>query len=202
MKVIVFVMLCLFPLAGRAWQGRVLSVQDGDSLTVLSGDSQVRIRLYGVDAPEKDQPGGDTSRDFLLERISGRMVEIMPQGTDSYGRTLALVYERGTNLNELMVQSGQAWVYTGYCKKDFCLQWYLSEKQARQQGLGLWAVSAPIPPWAWRQGQRPRSLPHSLNSTDRPWLGLVIILLAALGILPLLRRNLYRNFMKRKLRKK
>lgn len=154
----VLVALCLWlmmPGICLAWPGTVLSVHDGDTLTVAPGGdagTPVVVRLYGIDAPEEDQPHGDASTTFLRSLLPvGAAVEIIHYDMDRYGRTVALVVHDGHTVNGEMVRAGLAWVYPRYCKAKFCKAWTRSQKEARASGLGLWAELAPLPPWEWRR---------------------------------------------------
>lgn len=144
----------MMPCTCLAWPGTVLSVHDGDTLTVAPcGDTETPlvVRLYGVDAPEEDQPGGDASTAFLRSLLPvGAEVEIVPFDMDRYGRSVALVVRHGHTLNGEMVRAGLAWVYPRYCRAKFCKAWTRSQKEARASGLGLWAEPEPPPPWEWR----------------------------------------------------
>lgn len=150
--------LCLWlmmPGICLAWPGAVLSVHDGDTLTVAPGGdagTPVVVRLYGIDAPEEDQPHGDASTAFLRSLLpGGAAVEIIPYDGDRYGRTVALVVHDGHTANDEMVRAGLAWVYPRYCKAKFCKRWTRRQKEARASGLGLWAEPDPLPPWEWRR---------------------------------------------------
>jgi endonuclease YncB( thermonuclease family) len=136
--------------------GQVVRVADGDTFTVIfrSGDltTEVRIRMNGIDAPEKDQPFGQKSKQALSGYIFGKNVDIIVRDTDRYGRTIADVFyegDRGVSINERMVMDGWAWHYK-YYSDDPALASH--ETTARQQRKGLWAGDSPIPPWNWRRG--------------------------------------------------
>lgn len=117
---------------------------------------QVKIRLYGIDTPEKAQAYGNEAKKFTASLVAGKAVEIEPVTQDRYGRTVALVQVSGKNVNEEIVRAGYAWVYQKYCKKSFCGDWYRFETEARKKGLGLWADKNTTPPWEWRHGQKER----------------------------------------------
>jgi len=140
-----------------AWSGKVVKVSDGDTITVLRGFQQVRIRFYGIDAPEKKQAYGKAAKRHLISLIANRTVEIKPITQDRYGRPVVIVFAYGTNINQMMVQDGYAWVYREYCKKAFCSQWLRLEEEARKQKLGLWSDSHPVPPWVWRHGKKAKT---------------------------------------------
>ena len=127
--------------------GRVVGVADGDTLTVLVGSRQVRVRLWGIDAPERKQPWSSRSRDALVARAMHRDAIVATRGTDGYGRTLARVAVDGVDLGEAQVRDGMAWVYRRYTKDR---PMFAIEDEARAARRGLWSLPDPEPPWAWR----------------------------------------------------
>ncbi len=127
--------------------GRVVGVADGDTLTVLVGSRQVRVRLWGIDAPERKQPWSSRSRDALAARAMHRDAIVATRGTDGYGRTLARVAVDGVDLGEAQVRDGMAWVYRRYSKDRAMIA---LEDDARAARRGLWSLPDPEPPWAWR----------------------------------------------------
>lgn len=131
--------------------GRVVGVKDGDTLAVLVEGREVRVRLAEIDAPEKKQPFGMVSRASLSLLTFGRTVTLEAQDTDRYGRTVARVYVGETDICLEQVRRGMAWAYRKYLRDDRLL---LAEEAARTRGVGLWSVGDPIPPWAWRKGNR------------------------------------------------
>ena len=137
--------ILLLPLFLFALSGQVVKISDGDTITILTQErQQVKVRLYGIDAPEKKQPYGQKSKQFLSNLIAGRSVEIQEKGKDRYKRVLGIVYLDGQDINEQMVLNGYAWAYVKY-SKIYAKQ----ELKARSQNLGLWR-DKPIPPWVFR----------------------------------------------------
>ena len=128
--------------------GKVVGVADGDTLTVLRGHEQVKVRLVEVDAPEKAQPFGNKSKQSLSELCFGKTATLADQGKDRYRRTLARVYCDGIDANAQQVRRGMAWVYRKYTPKDSPL--YAVENEAKSARRGLWADPAPMAPWEWR----------------------------------------------------
>jgi endonuclease YncB( thermonuclease family) len=126
-------LLCLALLAGPAAAGaivgKVVSVQDGDTLTVLVDRRQVRVRLTDIDAPERKQAFGTRSRQSLSEICAGKDAQIADQGKDRYGRTLGRVICAGVDSNAEQVRRGMAWVFVRYAPKDSPL--YQLERAAR-----------------------------------------------------------------------
>ena len=143
--------LLLIPSAGFSWPAKVVSVSDGDTITVLHNGRQEKVRLYGIDTPEKKQEYGQQAKQITGALIAGRNVDVETKAVDRYGRTVGLVTVDGQSLNELIVQNGYAWVYRQYCKERFCRNWIKLEENARQQRKGLWAGANIVPPWEWRR---------------------------------------------------
>lgn len=138
----------------KAWTGKVVGVSDGDTIKVLNNGQQVKIRLYGIDTPEKKQSFGMVAKRFTLDMVAGKTVDIEPIDIDRYGRTVGLVRINGVSLNAELVRSGYAWVYDRYCKKAFCADWKGLETKARAAGIGLWAEPGAQAPWDWRREKR------------------------------------------------
>lgn len=132
--------------------GKVVAVADGDTLTVLRDREQVRIRLADIDAPEKAQAFGNTSKQSLSDLCFGKTATLADKGEDRYGRTLALVTCDGIDANAGQVRQGMAWVYRKYAPKDSPL--YAVEGEAKAARQGLWADANPVPPWEWRKAKR------------------------------------------------
>ena len=129
-----------------AFSDKVISIHDGDTITVLNGKEQTKIRLFGIDAPELKQPYGKKSKQFLANLIAGEAVEVEENGKDRYKRTIGTIYLGGKDINAQMVENGYAWAYRKFSKK-----YAPQESQAKKQGLGLWQDKEPTPPWEWRQ---------------------------------------------------
>lgn len=131
-----------------AFSAKVVKISDGDTITVLSGKEQTKVRLYGIDAPEKKQDYGQKSRQFLASLIAGQIVEVEPKGKDRYKRTLGIIHYKGQDINAQMVLNGYAWAYVKYSRI-----YVDQEKTARENKLGLWRDKEPAPPWEWRKGR-------------------------------------------------
>jgi len=128
---------------------RVVAVHDGDTVTVLRGREQVRVRLACIDAPEHGQAFGTRARRQLGELIMGRAVALQVIDRDDYGRTVARVLLDGEDVNLAMVRSGLAWHYRHHCPDDRALA--EAEAEARDARRGLWADAQPQAPWEWRR---------------------------------------------------
>ena len=134
--------------------GRVVTVHDGDTLTVVdAANVQHKVRLQGIDAPEIGQPFGTRSRDALGKLTMRKTVTLHGRGQDRYGRTLATVEVDGRDVNRQQVADGLAWHYVRYSTSA---ELAAAERAARRDGRGLWADKAPVPPWEWRAKERER----------------------------------------------
>lgn len=131
--------------------GKVVACVDGDTLDVLpDGEKQpVRIRLRGIDAPEKQQPFGEKSKDHLAELVQGKRVTIRVETVERWGRFVGDVEQGKTNINRKMTSDGLAWWYRAYAPKDAELQ--AAEAEAKAAKRGLWVDKSPIAPWDWRK---------------------------------------------------
>ena len=134
----------------RATPSRVI---DGDTIVCVLDARQVRIRLYGIDAPETTQDFGREAREFVKRTLLGATVHVEEVAIDRYGRSVAKVWlDDGTLLNELIISSGFAWWYRRYAPQDVELS--DAEQVAQSQGIGLWSKPDPVPPWEFRRRKR------------------------------------------------
>jgi endonuclease YncB( thermonuclease family) len=138
--------------------GRVVSVSDGDTITVLDNtNTQHKIRLSGIDAPEKTQPFGTASRRSLSDLVYGKQVDIEWSKRDRYGRTVGKVLTSGLDVNLEQIRRGMAWFYTKYQSELLSQdrqEYTGAQDYAEKNRLGLWADSSPIPPWDFRNKRR------------------------------------------------
>jgi endonuclease YncB( thermonuclease family) len=133
-------------------QGRVVSVHDGDTLTVVIDRHQARVRLIDIDAPELGQPFGTRSRQSLSNLCFGKVAALDVRGHDRYHRILARVTCAGTDANAEQVRRGYAWTFVRYARPDSPL--FAVEREARAAHRGLWQDPAPVAPWDWRSRVR------------------------------------------------
>jgi endonuclease YncB( thermonuclease family) len=142
-------------------RGLIVAVSDGDTVTLLdSQNKQHRIRLVGVDAPEKAQPFGKRSRAELSSLIFGKRVEADCSKRDRYGRELCKILIGTTDINLTQVQTGMAWWYRNYAKEQSISDqsaYEDAESAARAHQVGLWSDQNPVPPWLWRRSSRDKS---------------------------------------------
>jgi endonuclease YncB( thermonuclease family) len=141
--------------AGPLTPGLVVAISDGDTITLLTEDKrQIKIRLAGIDTPEKKQAFGTKARDHLASRIFKHDVEVDLRKQDQYGRHLGVIYIGGVDINQSMIQDGYAWFYKHYAKeqpKEEALRYAKAEADARSKQRGLWADPNPVPPWEFRK---------------------------------------------------
>lgn len=140
--------------------GRVVGVSDGDTLTLLdAGLVQHKIRLAGIDAPEKAQPFGSRAKLALSSLAYGREARANCGKPDRYGRQVCKIIVAGRDVNAAMIESGMAWHYAAYAKtqpREDALAYARAQDRARLQRAGLWTDAAPVAPWDWRRAKRNR----------------------------------------------
>ena len=136
-------------------RGKVVSIADGDTITVLDAEKvQHKIRLQGIDAPEKKQAFGTKSKERMSEKVGGEEVVVQWKEKDRYGRILGEVMIGSRHINLEMVQDGMAWHYTTYSKSKELTD---AENEARKAKTGLWVDKEPVPPWEFRKTEREKS---------------------------------------------
>ena len=157
MRCLTFLLTLLFglPCYAGTIDGRVVSVADGDTVTVLDSDNvQHKIRLSGIDAPEKAQAFGNRSKESLSDLVFSKAVTVETEKKDRYGRDVGKVLVNGVDVNLLQVQRGFAWHYKEYEREQSAGDrklYDLAESEARASGRGLWRDTEPSPPWEFRE---------------------------------------------------
>jgi len=135
--------------------GRVVSVSDGDTITVLDNtNTQYKIRLAGIDAPEKKQAFGTASKRSLSDMVFGRQVAVEWSKHDRYGRTVGKVIVNGMDANLEQIKRGMAWFYAKYQNEQSVQdreEYAGAQDYAEKNQLGLWADKNPTPPWNFRK---------------------------------------------------
>jgi micrococcal nuclease len=155
---ILYSIFCAFILApvvqAEECTGKVVGIQDGDTLTIrVDNGAATRIRLWGIDAPEKRQAYGNASKRYLSSLAYGRRVRLLVRDTDRYGRTVAeIILPDGRNANQEMVRAGYAWWFRKYAPNDRILE--SLEGEACKAKRGLWADPHAVPPWEYRRSKR------------------------------------------------
>jgi endonuclease YncB( thermonuclease family) len=138
--------------------GTVIGVSDGDTLTLLDANkSRHRIRLDGIDAPERSQPYGQRARQSLASLAHGRTAQAHCPKTDRYGRAVCRVTVDGVDVGLEQIRRGLAWHYVRYANEQSSAERFAyeqAERAARTSATGLWSFRDPTPPWDYRRAQR------------------------------------------------
>ena len=137
--------------------GEVVKVYDGDSIHVVdeSGHKN-KVRVIGIDAPERKQEFGMEARDILADLILGQMVTVRYEHIDTYDRVLGLIFFDGIEVNQWMIEQGAAWYYKvfSWAHSDADKKrWLNAQHRAEGDILGLWS-GRPLEPWVWRAEQK------------------------------------------------
>ena len=127
---------------------KIKKVVDGDTVHVFYQDEVYKIRLTEIDAPERDQPYGSNSTEYLKGLLKEGRVDVDISGTDRYGRKLGRIYWQGMDINRELVSAGYAWVYDQYVTDNSL---YEDQSKARNLKKGLWQDKNPLEPWNWRK---------------------------------------------------
>lgn len=157
---LLFAAIAVLPLWASAatLRGTVVGVSDGDTITVLDASkTQHKVRLSGIDAPEKRQAFGNASKESLSDLVYKRQVQVEYQKEDRYGRIVGKVMVDGVDANLAQVRAGLAWHYKAYQKEqplEDRLEYSRVEEMARGAKLGLWMDPSPLPPWNFRLATR------------------------------------------------
>lgn len=138
--------------------GRVVRVTDGDTIVILDQQkTQHKIRLQGIDAPERGQAFGTKSKEHLSDSIAGKFVVVEYNKRDRYERIVGKVLMNNEDMNLEQVKAGLAWHYKKYQNEQTSsdrVKYSDAELEARRVGRGLWADISPVPPWEYRQNKR------------------------------------------------
>jgi endonuclease YncB( thermonuclease family) len=134
----------------------IVGITDGDTVKARCGEAgsyeQVKVRIVAIDAPERGQPWGNRSRQYLSDLCFNVNAKLTVHYSDRYGRLVADVECNDKNAGTEQVKAGMAWVYDRYAQKHQHL--YAVQEEAKANRLGLWSDKNPVAPWLWRRGQR------------------------------------------------
>lgn len=125
----------------------IIGISDGDTLTARCSDTNMKIRLAEIDAPEKKQPFGTKSKDSLADLCFQKEAVIRPVKKDRYQRTIATIECQGKDAGKHQLARGTSWVYDQYVTDT---KLYTVQTNAQKQRIGLWSEAHPTPPWSWR----------------------------------------------------
>lgn len=154
-KFIFFAFLIIQSANADVLLGRVVGIADGDTITVLDNtNTQHKIRLGGIDAPEKRQAFGNVSKKSLSDMVFNQQVNIEWHKEDRYGRKVGKVLINEKDINLEQIKRGMAWYYKKY-KGELVQEDRIAYVQAQQEAeanqIGLWEDSSPTPPWDFRK---------------------------------------------------
>lgn len=161
------VLFCIVLLAcaaarGEELRGLVVSVADGDTVTVLDAEHrQHRVRLAGIDAPEKRQAFGTRSRESLAALVFKKTVFVEWHKADRYGRLVGKVVVSGVDAGYEQIATGHAWHYKQYAREQSAadrLTYAQAEDAARAGRVGLWSDASAVPPWEYRHSRQHREV--------------------------------------------
>jgi len=137
------------PAFAADFTGQVVGIVDGDTIDVMHNGKAKRVRLYGIDCPEKKQPYGKKAKWFTSDLAFKKIVTVIVKDHDRYGRTIGeVILPNGKSLNNELVRAGYAWWYFKYAPKDFDLK--ILQKASMELKAGLWADADPVAPWEFR----------------------------------------------------
>ena len=163
-----FTLLMLFAAdvcAGQIVEGIVRAVYDGDTVLLATRqDNRLKVRLYGIDAPETAKRGmtgqsfADVSKRTLMFKIMGRTIRAEIMDRDQYHRAVGILRYNGRDINRDMVEEGMAWAYRRYLQGPYVSEYIDAEEKARARRKGLWRDANPLPPWEFR---------HALNAGNK-----------------------------------
>ncbi len=135
-----------------AVSGKVIRVSDGDTILIQSGSQKIRVRMYGIDAPELKQQYGEESKKYLEKRIMDKNVDIKVINQDQYGRKVGKVFYKNKDINLEMLETGNAWFYEYHAKHE--KDYRKAFKNAKEEKLGLWKDKNPQNPRNFRLDHR------------------------------------------------
>lgn len=142
---------CVAAQQTTAVTARVERVDDGDTLRVVMNGQQVRVRIFGIDAPELNQPYGREALEEARRLLANRTVTLVQEDVDPYGRVVASLAVDGHDVGTDLVNNGAAWHFTQFSKSSTLAA---AERNARAAGRGLWALPHPVAPWQFRGDER------------------------------------------------
>ncbi len=142
---------------GETIVGKIVAVSDGDTITLLAERREIKIRVAGIDAPEKKQSFGQRAKAALSDCAYGKAASVDWKKIDRYGRTIGKVLVEGTDCGLRQIELGMAWHYKAYQKEqstDDRIAYAKAEIEAKEARRGLWVEDSPVAPWDFRQAGR------------------------------------------------
>jgi micrococcal nuclease len=151
--VLLLVSCCTYPVDGKEFKGKVIGITDGDTIKVLKNNVTYKIRLRGIDCPEKGQPYGKQAKLLTSQLAFNKDVSVVENGPDRYGRLIAdIILPDRTSLSQDLVRAGYAWWYRQYAPNDRALAY--AETDAKLDNIGIWNAHYTQAPWEYRHQKR------------------------------------------------
>jgi endonuclease YncB( thermonuclease family) len=151
-------LLFAVPASAEVIVGRVIGIADGDTLTILeAGTKQHKIRLAGIDAPERKQPFGTASQKHLSELAFGKEAKADCYKQDKYYRSVCTVTVGDQDIGLEQLNAGMAWWFVRYANEQPLVQrmaYEAAQRAASAKRVGLWQEDNALPPWEWRKTNR------------------------------------------------
>jgi micrococcal nuclease len=142
-------LMVVAPATAADFKAEVIRVLDGDTIEVLHEKKPERVRLYGIDCPEKGQAFGQKAKQATSSLLFSKEVRIESHGRDKHRRMLGTVFDGDLNVNQVLVKEGWCWWFRKFVPKDQTLKQF--EQEAKDAKKGLWADPNPVPPWLYRR---------------------------------------------------
>ena len=146
--------------SSKTLEGTVAKVLDGDTFLLLSDSKNIKVRLFGIDAPEvrrklvPGQPFGSEAKRALENKVAGQKVTVEVVDVDKNLLVIGAVKIGGRDIDREMLEEGWAWAYRQLLKEPFASRYISAENKARKMRLGLWRQVNPLPPWSFRLEQK------------------------------------------------
>lgn len=138
--------------AQKIIQGKIIKVTDGDTVTLLArNNKKIKVRLYGIDCPEKGQDYYQVAKNYVSNQIFGKHVRVEVKNKDRYNRSVGVIWYSNNNLNIDLLKNGLAWHYTDFDKSKAYSE---AEKTARLAKRNIWSKKSPTAPWQWRKNKK------------------------------------------------
>lgn len=150
---LVFTLSCQSQPAAPGKAAKVVKVIDGDTVELLKQDSTIKVRLFGIDAPERGQEFYNEAKETLEELVLGKEVIVHVNNVDVYRRQVATLIrlQDNVNVNYKMVEKGMAWHFTRYSSDP---QLAKLQVKAREKFLGIWSLYHFLEPWEYRKNRQ------------------------------------------------
>lgn len=134
-------------------EGRAVSAENGDTITVRSGQRMYQVKLQAIDAPDLGQPRFEDAKRALSKLIRGKDVRVVVHAMGSSGVVVGTVYSKGRDVGLTLLEKGLAWHYKRFPYQQSAASrktYSDAESSASAARAGIWADASPTPPWEFR----------------------------------------------------